>query len=555
MSHQTQDVVFKNDTGEIDKAKKVATQVEVGKESLSSLLQRKLIIPDYQRKYCWGKEQVSALLSDINDALKLGSETPLFLGTIIVHQESDGDHLVDGQQRSLTIALLVKALCHLFKSHQKQLPAISSLFDAKFSDGQAQQQLFENHQQITRYITAKNWGSTELRYIYKHMEFVVISINSIDQAFTFFDSQNSSGKRLTAFDLLKARHLRGIISAPEVGIGCSNVWEKNEKQTVGNGHRLAYYLTNQILARTRFRQRNMDVEELDLEQEFPVLTNLHSGKSSGTESGIDSAVVQLSPPTANALYRDWSIVYDKSNINNPFTFESVVSVGDQDVKCKLTDVTKLPLQINQPLMGGEQFFFYIEKYTELYRQIFPSDLDSTNEKIKPVSFPEKLLALHRQLECRQSSGYSRLIEIWLSLVIFYVDRFGSDDSFCHYVALTEQYVFSLRITEAVLRRSTVENKIRDSKVFDQLLQCPTSAQAIALIDVLCEKKEDGMRVKLNDLDTQLKKKSRVQWSYLECFYVEKPIGFELLTSHETSFKTEILKLANAIKAEGVGHDE
>jgi hypothetical protein len=459
-----------------------------------------------------------------------------------VHQESDGDHLVDGQQRSLTIALLVKALCHLFKSHQKQLPAISSLFEAKFSDGQAQQQLFDNYQQITRYITDKNWGSTELKYIYKYMEFVVISIHSIDQAFTFFDSQNSSGKRLTAFDLLKARHLRGIISAPEVGIGCSNVWEKNEKQTVGNGHRLAYYLTNQILARTRFRQRSMKVDELDLEQEYPVLTQPHSG--------IDSAVVQLSPPTANALYRDWSIVYDKTSSNHPFTFESAISVGEQDVACKLTDVTKLPLQINQPLMGGEQFFFYIEKYTELYRQLFPSDFDSTDKKVEPVSFPEKLLALHRQLECRQSSGYSRLIEIWQSLVIFYVDRFGRDDRFDHYVAITEQYVFSLRITEAVLRRNTVENNIRDSKVFDQLLQCPTSTQAIAIIDALCEQKADDIRDNLNILDTQLKKKSRVQWRYVDCFYVDKIIGLELLTSYETSFKSEILKRVNAIKAQG-----
>jgi hypothetical protein len=542
----------------IDKTKVTPTQVEVSKENLSSLLQSKLTIPDYQRKYCWGKEQVAALLTDIYDALKIVSvecSAPLFLGTIIVHQENDNVHLVDGQQRSLTIVLLVKALSKLFKSDQKPLPAMLSLFNAKFSNRQAQKNLFDNYQQITKYITANNWGSTELEYIYKHMEFVVIRINSIDQAFTFFDSQNSSGKRLSAFDLLKARHLRGIISAPEVGIGCSNVWEVNEKQKVGNGHRLAYYLTNQILARTRFRQRNMDVEKLDLELEFPVLTNPHSIKYSSTGTSINSAVVQLSPPTANALYRDWSIVYDKSNSNNPFTFESSVRVGEQDVKCKLTDVTKLPLQINQPLMGGEQFFFYIEKYTELYRQIFPSDFDATNEKIEPVYFPEKLLALHRQLERMQSSGYSRLIEIWLSLVIFYVDRFGSDDSFCHYVALTEQYVFSLRITEAVLRRSTVENKIRDSKVFDQLLQCPTSAQAIAIIDIFCEKKADDIRVKLKILDTQLNKKSNVQWSYLNCFYVDSTIGLDLLKSHETSFKTEMLKLVNAIKDKDVKHDK
>jgi len=118
----------------IDKTKITPTQVEVSKENLFSLLQSKLTIPDYQRKYCWGKEQVTALLTDIYDALKSVSvecSAPLFLGTIIVHQENDSVHLVDGQQRSLTIVLLVKALSKLFKSDQKPLPAMLSLFNAK----------------------------------------------------------------------------------------------------------------------------------------------------------------------------------------------------------------------------------------------------------------------------------------------------------------------------------------------------------------------------------------------------------------------------------------
>ena len=68
-------------------------------------------IPEYQRPYSWGIPQCDKLLQDIEDYIDSENEDPYFFGTIIVDC-SDEKHrdLIDGQQRTTTFYLLLKAL-------------------------------------------------------------------------------------------------------------------------------------------------------------------------------------------------------------------------------------------------------------------------------------------------------------------------------------------------------------------------------------------------------------------------------------------------------------
>jgi hypothetical protein len=473
-------------------SKNTASPVEVEKNNLRQLLEQPLAIPEYQRRYCWRQEQVSLLLEDVKRLLDDNGKTPLFLGTVILHLDEDGKaNLVDGQQRCLTLMLLLNALGYSGQT------ALAGLMQAEFPDSQSQKNLTENYQQIKAYLqpNAGLWQAKLQTLLYK-MEFVVITISDIDQAFAFFDSQNTAGKRLSDFDLLKARHLRGVISDDSVGIGCSHIWEQYETQRVGNEQRLAYFLTEQILARTRMRQRGKKVDDLQLEQEFAVYTKPNNEHESAVKT------VQLSPPTAVDFYRNWQVAYlhDESD-KFPFRFSTELSSHNNfSMKIEVDDILHLPLQINQPLLGGEQFFFYIAKYTELYKRYFPLDitnpeLDENAKAVKQkpegeIPQHQRLLQLHRSVEHGQSAGYSRLIEIWLALVVFYLDRFGNDESFKPFASLADQYVFSLRITEGTLRRSTVENHFHDHRLFDSLLQCPSSRQAMTLIKNLSNKQAE-----------------------------------------------------------------
>jgi hypothetical protein len=523
-----------------------ANPVVVEKNNLQELLQRPLTIPEYQRRYCWGKEQVEQLLDDVKRLLDSTEQPPLFLGTVILHQDNDKANLVDGQQRCLTLALLLKVLHDLTSSECKET-ALISLMQAQFPDSQSQQCLAANYQQITVYLQT-NAGcifQEKLQTLMKKMEFVVITISSIDQAFAFFDSQNSSGKRLTDFDLLKARHLRGVVSHPSVGIGCSYIWETYENQKVGNGQRLAYYLTEQILARTRMRQRNKKVDDLQLAEEFAVCSNAQANKKDSV------ATIQLSPPTAVDFFRNWQVSYQPNAVDK-FSFSTELSaLNNSSLVFKVEDVTQLPLQLNQPLLGGEQFFFYIAKYTELYKRYFPVDVaDETTKDFVGPTWPikrplhERLLLLHRVLEQGQSAGYSRLIEIWLALVVFYLDRFGEDHHFNEFVCVADQYVFSLRISEGTLRRSTVENHFKDSHVFDVLLQCPSSFQALALINNQCNEQADVIQKSSKALSDEIhvEKKRGVRWRYLRSFYMSDLAEIKCHERHKTSLSEVMTKI-------------
>lgn len=69
-------------------------------------------IPEYQRAYSWGIDNCDKLWQDINDFVESESKDRYFFGTIIINcQDNDTKYgLIDGQQRTTTFLLLLKAL-------------------------------------------------------------------------------------------------------------------------------------------------------------------------------------------------------------------------------------------------------------------------------------------------------------------------------------------------------------------------------------------------------------------------------------------------------------
>lgn len=69
-------------------------------------------IPEYQRAYSWGVDNCDKLWQDINDFVESDSKDRYFFGTIIINcQDNDTKYgLIDGQQRTTTFLLLLKAL-------------------------------------------------------------------------------------------------------------------------------------------------------------------------------------------------------------------------------------------------------------------------------------------------------------------------------------------------------------------------------------------------------------------------------------------------------------
>lgn len=185
------------DINEISKEK----QVTLFTESLRDVFQRKLQIPDYQRIYCWNESNVIQLLKDC-----FNLEHEYRLGSIILQKQEDAYDIIDGQQRLVTLSLILQLIgCN-----------DSPLLSQSFSNSEAIQYLRYNKWLIGNYIkqNTQKLGSDKLLDL---LTFNVLVLNneSRELAYTFFSNENSRGKALTDFDLLKAHHLRYIYEEPQ----------------------------------------------------------------------------------------------------------------------------------------------------------------------------------------------------------------------------------------------------------------------------------------------------------------------------------------------------
>ena len=93
----------------------MSTTIEINKKSVKEFLEQgkenKFVIPEYQRPYAWGDEEVQTLFDDLVEYTREGIESPYFLGTIVSYtNENKEQEIIDGQQRITTLCLLLRAL-------------------------------------------------------------------------------------------------------------------------------------------------------------------------------------------------------------------------------------------------------------------------------------------------------------------------------------------------------------------------------------------------------------------------------------------------------------
>lgn len=92
-------------------------------QNISSLFQISdavYAVPNYQRQYSWGEEQLEELWSDLLDAFNDNPEKEYFLGSIVTVDNHRHQHdLVDGQQRITTLMIMLKVLLETFPDLNK----------------------------------------------------------------------------------------------------------------------------------------------------------------------------------------------------------------------------------------------------------------------------------------------------------------------------------------------------------------------------------------------------------------------------------------------------
>ena len=62
-------------------------------------IQGQLSIPEYQRPYVWGEKQIDKLIEDLKDHQEQFTDSPYYLGSVILHEQDGYLNIIDGQQR------------------------------------------------------------------------------------------------------------------------------------------------------------------------------------------------------------------------------------------------------------------------------------------------------------------------------------------------------------------------------------------------------------------------------------------------------------------------
>lgn len=223
-------------------------EVSLHEFGIADLFGLPLSIPEYQRIYCWENKQIESLW---NSLFSIRKHSLYHLGTIILQNRNGKFEIVDGQQRLVTLSLILWGL-----GYKANIP----LLNERFKHNDAIKHI-KNAKAVITMLLRKVWDKDVLETIVEALRFSVIIINgnNIDLGYTFFSNQNSKGIKLSDYDLLKAHHLRYITSEPQA-IHLAKCWvdltniNKKSDVTVAQSLGKHVYRLRKLLRKDNFNE-------------------------------------------------------------------------------------------------------------------------------------------------------------------------------------------------------------------------------------------------------------------------------------------------------------
>lgn len=112
-------------------------EIQADKINISTLFSKFWFrVPEYQRSYVWGKEQIDELLDDLNYAITVNPNKEYFLGSVVLQKHTIQSNnvsfeccdVLDGQQRMTTLFLLMAVLRDISANTNLKKKAKASIF-------------------------------------------------------------------------------------------------------------------------------------------------------------------------------------------------------------------------------------------------------------------------------------------------------------------------------------------------------------------------------------------------------------------------------------------
>ncbi|QLB13266.1 uncharacterized protein DUF262 [Bisgaardia hudsonensis] len=330
--------------------------------NLEQLFGLTLSIPDYQRPYRWTTKSTNILFSDTYEAFKNNLEE-YRLGSVILHLDKNEYNIVDGQQRLTTLAILLYCLDE----------KANDLLQEKYNELSVE--AVKNNNQLLSKLVGKleeQERQSYKEYILKNCKIVKIVTDNVQEAFQFFDSQNSRGKELEPHDLLKSYHLREMNNESNaLKLEIIEKWENVNSSELSSLFKDYLYPIKQW-----YKGKNgLGYNE----------KKIHHFKG-----------IKMSYEYNYVHYHKASAIYIE-NFNGFYHLDSLSQ-----------------FQLTQPIISGKRFFYYVYHYYDL--------LNAINEKIEDFYKSEQI----NLDNLSRGAGNIYILRLYKCALLFFVDRFGLD---------------------------------------------------------------------------------------------------------------------------------
>ena len=397
------------------------SDIKVEIKSLEDILKDgNIAIPPYQRPYAWTKKQLKPLL---NDLYKKKDDDLLIMGGIIIHKDSEKSYIVDGQQRLISFSII-----EYLKDSSKDI----DLLNHKFIHQESINNISKNS------LLIKDFYERKSRYPnLNNIFFVVVETENLDDAFSFFDSQNTRGKKLEVYDILKAHHLR-FIKSNDLATLCAKDWEFTEKDK----HLGMRLLLDTLLARGRKWSHRYN-QPPDLRKEF---------KSQRNEKK-EANTYFLNRYQQVALFDTWKYnpVKKKALELNFKNIDATYKVGSIEINDDISHY--FPFQLTQTIEGGELFFWFTQKYHKLTKELFLKENKNTSPDFENLVFTLRDIY-------RWNTGSSYIYDVYRGALLFYFDKFGYEK--LDEIATTFFYsLYWLRFKQSTVQYASIYKYIRE----------------------------------------------------------------------------------------------
>jgi uncharacterized protein with ParB-like and HNH nuclease domain len=204
------------------------------------------VVPEYQREYVWTEVEVNQLLNDVFDEFEDNDLKDYFIGSTVVFKNNASIYeLIDGQQRTTTIFLIICAFKGAYKDRKLDFDPIERMIKDKIMDASGDsidryklelqyadsskilakianneenpgnligsaQKLFTAYDTVAIFLKEQFkdvTDNTRLKmffiYILRRLKFIQIETPEINDALKIFETINERGVGLNPMDLLK----------------------------------------------------------------------------------------------------------------------------------------------------------------------------------------------------------------------------------------------------------------------------------------------------------------------------------------------------------------